>query len=123
MSTNRRSHARNARFYVLILNVVLMLIFSDREHLITYLTEDEITALLAAPDPDTWTGRRDQALLMLACQTGLRATELASLATGDVHLGTGANVSCLGQGELRGEVPAMGWSFAAQLPSEPRGHL
>jgi hypothetical protein len=27
------------------------------------------------------------------------------------------------QGELRGEVPAMGRSFAAQLPSEPRGHL
>src|SRR5437773_8774187 len=29
--------------------------------LITYLTEDEITAMLAAPDLDTWTGRRDQA--------------------------------------------------------------
>ena len=29
--------------------------------LITYLTEDEITALLAAPDLATWTGRRDQA--------------------------------------------------------------
>jgi hypothetical protein len=27
------------------------------------------------------------------------------------------------QGEPRGEVPALGWSFAAQLPSEPRGHL
>ena len=34
------------------------------------------TALLAAPDHGTWTGRRDHALLMLACQTGLRATEL-----------------------------------------------
>jgi len=31
--------------------------------LITYLTEDEITALLAAPDLATWTGRRDQSLL------------------------------------------------------------
>jgi integrase/recombinase XerD len=91
--------------------------------LITYLTEQEITALLAAPDQGTWTGRRDHALLMLACQTGLRATELTSLTIGDVHLGTGAHVSCIGQGELRGEVPAMGWSFAAQLPSEPRGHL
>jgi len=47
--------------------------------LITYLTGQEITALLAAPDQDTWTGRRDHALLMLACQTGLRATELTSL--------------------------------------------
>ena len=32
MSTNRRSRARNVRFYVLILSVVFMLILSDREH-------------------------------------------------------------------------------------------
>src|SRR6266699_2735403 len=57
--------------------------------LITYLTEDEITVLLAAPDLATWTGRRDQSLLLLACPTGLRATELTSLVIGDVHLGTG----------------------------------
>ena len=73
--------------------------------LITYLTEDEITALLAAPDLATWTGRRDQALLVLACQTGLRATELTSLAIGDVHLGTGAHVSCLGKGRKQRITP------------------
>jgi integrase/recombinase XerD len=73
--------------------------------LITYLTEDEITALLAAPDPGTWTGRRDRALLMLACQTGLRATELTSLAISDVHLGTGAHVSCLGKGRKQRITP------------------
>ena len=73
--------------------------------LITYLAEDEITALLAAPDLATWTGRRDQALLMLACQTGLRATELTSLAIGDAHLGTGAHVSCLGKGRKQRITP------------------
>jgi integrase/recombinase XerD len=73
--------------------------------LITYLTEDEITALLAAPDLDTWTGRRDRALLMLACQTGLRATELTTLAISDVHLGTGAHVSCLGKGRKQRITP------------------
>jgi integrase/recombinase XerD len=73
--------------------------------LITYLTEDEITALLAAPDLTTWTGRRDQALLVLACQTGLRATELTSLAIGDVHLGAGAHVSCLGKGRKQRITP------------------
>jgi site-specific recombinase XerD len=66
--------------------------------LITYLTEDEITALLTAPDQSNWTGRRDHALLMLACQTGLRATELTRLRISDLHLGTGAHVSCLGKG-------------------------
>jgi integrase/recombinase XerD len=55
---------------------------SDRA-LITYLTQDEITALLAAPDRATWTGRRDHAVLTLACQTGLRATELTSLTIGE----------------------------------------
>ena len=39
--------------------------------LISYLTEPEIDALLAAPDRSTWTGRRDHALLLLAVQTGL----------------------------------------------------
>jgi len=33
VSTNRRSRARNVRFYVLILSVVFMLILSDREHI------------------------------------------------------------------------------------------
>jgi integrase/recombinase XerD len=73
--------------------------------LITYLTEEEITALLAAPDRSTWTGRRDHALLLLACQTGLRATELTGLTVGDVHLGTGRHVSCLGKGRKRRITP------------------
>jgi len=73
--------------------------------LITYLTEQEITALLAAPDQATWTGRRDHALLMLACQTGLRATELTGLTIGDVHLGTGAHVSCTGKGRKQRITP------------------
>jgi len=73
--------------------------------LITYLSEEEITALLAAPDVSTWTGRRDQALLMLACQTGLRASELIRLTVGDVHLGSGAHVGCLGKGRKQRITP------------------
>jgi site-specific recombinase XerD len=73
--------------------------------LVSYLTEQEITALLAAPDRGTWTGRRDHALLMLACQTGLRASELIHLTIGDVHLGTGAHVSCLGKGRKQRITP------------------
>ena len=73
--------------------------------LITYLTEEEIAAVLAAPDRSTWTGRRDHALLMLACQTGLRVTELTRLTLSDVHLGTGAHVSCLGKGRKQRITP------------------
>ena len=73
--------------------------------LVTYLTEEEIEALLAATDEVTWTGRRDRAMLALACQTGLRASELLSLTVGDVHLGTGAHVSCLGKGRRQRVTP------------------
>jgi site-specific recombinase XerD len=73
--------------------------------LITYLTEDEVDALLDAPDPATWTGRRDRTLIMLGCQTGLRASELTSTRITDVHLGTGAHVSCLGKGRKQRITP------------------
>lgn len=73
--------------------------------LVSYLTEPEITALLAAPDRGTWTGRRDHALLMLACQTGLRASELLQLTASDLHLDTGAHVCCFGKGRKQRITP------------------
>ncbi|MEX1157028.1 MAG: tyrosine-type recombinase/integrase [Chloroflexota bacterium] len=67
-------------------------------NLVTFLTEPEVDALLAAADRTTWTGRRDHALLLVAVQTGLRVSELIGLRCADVHLGTGAHVSCRGKG-------------------------
>jgi len=66
--------------------------------LITWLSDTEVDALLAAPDRSRWTGRRDHALLLVATQTGLRASELIGLACSDVHTETGAHISCLGKG-------------------------
>lgn len=66
--------------------------------LVTWLTEPEVDALLAAPDKSTWAGRRDHAMIALAAQTGLRISELTGLTCGDVHLGTGPHVSCHGKG-------------------------
>jgi integrase/recombinase XerD len=73
--------------------------------LVTFLTETEIDALLAAPDRTTWTGRRDTALFSLAVQTGLRASELIGLSCADVHLGPGAHVSCNGKGRKQRITP------------------
>ena len=73
--------------------------------LITFLTEKETDALLAAVDVSTWTGRRDRAMLMLAAQTGLRASELVGLNVADVHLGTGAHVNCIGKGRKQRITP------------------
>jgi integrase/recombinase XerD len=66
--------------------------------IITFLTDAEADALLAAPDQATRTGRRDHALLLLAIQTGLRSAELTGLTCRDVHLATGAYVACHGKG-------------------------
>jgi len=74
-------------------------------HLVTFLTAPEVAALLAAPDRATWTGRRDHALLALAIQTGLRASELIGLRCADVHLGVGAHISCLGKGRKQRITP------------------
>jgi integrase/recombinase XerD len=73
--------------------------------IITYLSEKEADALLAAPDQSTRTGRRDHAMLATAIQTGLRASELVSLQVNDVHLGTGAHVSCMGKGRKQRITP------------------
>lgn len=65
---------------------------------IAYLIRAEIDAVLGAPDPKTWIGRRDRALLLLAIQTGLRVSELIHLRCGDMVLGTGAHLRCEGKG-------------------------
>ncbi len=66
--------------------------------IVSYLTRPEVDALLASPDRATWTGQRDHVLLLLAVQTGLRVSELASLRRQDVILGSGAHVCCYGKG-------------------------
>jgi site-specific recombinase XerD len=73
--------------------------------MLTWLTETEVDALLAAPDRNTWTGRRDHALLVLAVQTGLRISELIGLDHADIHLGSGAHVRCMGKGRKERATP------------------
>ena len=47
-------------------------------------------------EQQTWLGRRDHALLLVAVQTGLRLSQLTGLQRADVVLGRGAHVRCLG---------------------------
>jgi site-specific recombinase XerD len=51
-----------------------------------HLTVPEVQRLLAQPDTDTPTGRRDHAVLMLLYNTGLRVGELCALSRDDVVL-------------------------------------
>ena len=65
---------------------------------VEFLAEDEVAALVASPDTDTWLGRRDRTLLVVATQTGLRNSEITGLRRRDVEFGAGAHVRCLGKG-------------------------
>ena len=74
---------------------------------IDFLTRPEIDALLAAPDQSCYLGRRDRTLLLVAAQTGLRASELIGLRCQDVCLGSGAHVRCVGKGRNYAKVVVM----------------
>lgn len=95
--------------------------------LVQFLTRPEIEALLAAPDRETWVGRRDHALLLLAVQTGLRLSELTGLDRDAVTLGRGAHVRCLGKGRKERCTPLTGHTIATlqawlKEPSRYRAH-
>jgi integrase/recombinase XerD len=72
---------------------------------VTFLTPEEVQALLDAPDRTTWAGRRDHALLLTAVQTGLRVSEVLGLTRADTQLSTGAHVRTLGKGRKERVAP------------------
>ena len=65
---------------------------------VSFLTEPEADAVLASPDRATWTGRRDQALLLVALQTGLRVSELTGLRNQGRRTARRSARALLGQG-------------------------
>lgn len=81
--------------------------------LVSYLTKEEVTALLAAPDTNLWAGKRDYTLILLAVQTGLRVSELTNIRRADLHLGAGPHVRCLGKGRKERCTPLTKQTVAA----------
>jgi site-specific recombinase XerD len=79
-----------------------------------YLSRDQVAAILAAPDLDTWSGRRDAVLLATAYNTGARVSELTGLRVRDVLLDRQAAVHLRGKGRKQRAIPL--WkNTAAQL--------
>ena len=68
------------------------------------LTEDEVEALLDAPDTTDALGFRDRAMLEVLYATGLRVTELVSLRLGQVNLNQGV-VRITGKGGRERLIP------------------
>jgi integrase/recombinase XerD len=96
---------------------------------VEFLGKEEIDALVTAPDLETWVGRRDRAILLLAVQTGLRNSEIRGLRRRDVDLGTGAHVRCLGKGRkmrctpLRRDVAAVLKSWLSERNGTQDDHV
>jgi integrase/recombinase XerD len=72
---------------------------------VDFIDRSEMEALLSAPDPSTWIGRRDRAILLLALQTGLRVSELINLNCRDIMLGTSPHIRCEGKGRKQRSTP------------------
>ena len=75
------------------------------KRMIDFLHREEIDAVVAAPDLSGWHGRRDRAILLLMLQTGLRVSEVITLACSDIALGPGAHVRCMGKGRKERATP------------------
>lgn len=75
------------------------------QRIVSFLSTDEVEALLAGPDLTTFFGRRDRLLMLVGVQTGLRVSELTGLTRNDVTLGVGAHVHCLGKGRKERDTP------------------
>ena len=73
--------------------------------IVTYLTAEEVDALIDAPDRSRWIGRRDHALLTVAIQTGVRVSELNALRCQDVQLGAGPHIQISGKGRKQRATP------------------
>lgn len=86
-------------------------------NLVTFLSEAEVNALLNACNRDTWTGRRDHTMILLAIQTGLRISELTELTCADVSLGPGANIHCIGKGRKERRTPLV--PSTVHVPADP----
>ena len=71
------------------------------------MTEQQVEALLSAPDTDTALGLRDRAMLELMYATGLRVSELVSLELSSINLNQGV-IRVIGKGRKERLVPLGG---------------
>jgi len=72
---------------------------------IAYLRQDDLTAILAAPDRRTWQGRRDYTLLLFLGRTGARVSEAIGVNDPDLRLDKPYQVLLRGKGSKERVVP------------------
>lgn len=81
--------------------------------LLGHLTRAEVEAVLAAPDPADWSGRRDRSLFTLMYNTGARVSEAIGVRREDLRSGPSATIRIRGKGRKERVVPL--WKATAKL--------
>jgi integrase/recombinase XerD len=81
--------------------------------LIGYLTRDEVDALLAAPDRNTWKGLCDHALLLTLYNSGARVSEITALERNQVHFGPSTFLQLKGKGRKERVIPL--WPHTSRI--------
>lgn len=73
--------------------------------LVGFLSRQEIQAILEAPNPNDWCGRRDRVLLAMLYNTGGRVSEIIGLKVCDIVLASTSSVHILGKGRKEHTIP------------------
>ena len=95
----RHAALRHPEHADLIARVLAIRSKNTQHTILTYLSDPETDALLAAPNRAIWTGRRDHLIILTLVTTGLRVSELTGLTTADIHATQpGAYLACHGKG-------------------------
>ena len=98
---------RNPEYLENCTDIITMRPKKHEKPVIPFLTEDELKALLAQPDPSTRHGLRDLTLLSLLYDSGARVQEITDLQLKDIRLTNPAMVTLTGKGRKARQVPLM----------------
>jgi len=63
-----------------------------------FLTNEEMDAIVKAPDTETWSGKRDRVMFDLMYNTGARVSEIIGVKVSDVRLNSGGTIRLHGKG-------------------------
>jgi len=85
------------------------------------LSREEVEAVLRAPDPATWSGRRDRVMFKVFYNTGARVSEITGLKVGDLVLGHTSSVQIHGKGRKMRVVPL--WKTTAAMLRDWLSHI
>jgi integrase/recombinase XerD len=72
---------------------------------VSYLSREEVTALLNAPNRSTWSGDRDGVMLMTMYNTGARVSEITKLSIEDLQFGPTTTLRIRGKGRKERVIP------------------